>query len=64
MYMSVVNLAKTLKGKIGWVSVSSDNKKIIAYGKTLQQLLTRLKKLGNPEGFIMVAAKDYSSYIG
>ncbi|MBI2613903.1 MAG: hypothetical protein HYW62_03950 [Candidatus Levybacteria bacterium] len=62
--MAVTNLTKTLKGKIGWVSVSNDNKKIIAQGKTLRQLLARLKHLGNPKGFIMVAAKDYSSYVG
>lgn len=62
--MAVVNLTKTLKGKSGWVSVSSNNKKIIAQGKTLKQLLERLKRLGNPEGFIMVAARDYSNYVG
>lgn len=62
--MSVINLTKALKGKSGWVSVSSNNKKVIAQEKTLKKLVERLKQLGNPEGFIMIVAKDYSSYVG
>ena len=62
--MGVVNLTKTLKGKTGWVSISSDNKKVLAQGKTLKRLLLKLKQMGNPEGYIMQAVKDYSSYVG
>ncbi|MFH1832910.1 MAG: hypothetical protein ABH816_01950 [Candidatus Levyibacteriota bacterium] len=62
--MKTINLAKILKGKTGWVSISSDYKKIIAYGKTLNELLAELKKMGNPKGYIMKSAKDYSSYVG
>lgn len=62
--MKTINLARLLKGKTGWVSISSDYKKIIAYGKTLSELLGKLKKMGNPKGYIMKSAKDYSSYVG
>lgn len=62
--MVVVNLAKILKGKVGWVSLSADNKKIIAQAKTLKALITKLKKIGNPKGYITNVEKDYSTYIG
>lgn len=62
--MAVIDLTKTLKGKRGWVSVSPDNKKVIAQGKTLKELLLRLKKLGNPNGSIMISAQDFSRYVG
>ncbi len=63
--MQVINLIKTLKNyKSGWVSISKDNKKVIASAKTLEVLLVKLKKMNNPEGYIMKAAKDYSSYVG
>lgn len=59
------DLTKTLKGyNSGWVSISKDYKKIIAVGKTLKTLIQKLDKMGNPEGYLMKAAKDYSNYIG
>lgn len=62
--MGLVNLTKTLKGETGWVSISSDHKRVIAQAKTFKGLLSKLKKMGNPDGFIMIAARDFSSYIG
>lgn len=62
--MSFINLTKTLKGKTGWVSLSEDYKKVIAQGKSLKELIVKLKKIGNPKGHIMYSAKDYSGYIG
>jgi nickel-dependent lactate racemase len=62
--MGVVNLTKTLKGKTGWVSISADHKRVIAQAKSFKGLLAKLKKMGNPDGFIMIAARDFSSYIG
>ncbi len=62
--MGVINLTKTLKGKIGWISLSKDYKKVIAQAKTLKELVVKLNKMGNPEGHIMNAAKDYSRYVG
>lgn len=59
------NLAKTLKGYTkGWVSISKDYKKVIASGDSLKDLLHKLARLGNPKGYLMKAAKDYSRYIG
>ena len=62
--MGVINLTKTLKRKTGWVSIAQDHKKVIAQSKTLKDLLVKLKKMGNPDGVIMTAADDYSSYVG
>lgn len=62
--MKFANLTKTLKGKTGWVSISSDNKKIIAYSKTFKNLIEKLKKMGYPKGSISPIPKDYSNYVG
>ena len=63
--MSVANLSKTLRGQTrGWVSISKDYKKIIAKDKSLKELLKKLEELGNPDGYLMKAAKDYSRYVG
>ena len=62
--MKPIELKKVLKGKSGWVSISTDHKKVIAQGTTLKDLLFNLEKKGNPEGFITNVAKDYSSYVG
>lgn len=62
--MAVVNLKKTLKGKSGWVSIAPDNKKVIAQGRNLKGLLKKLKEMGNPDGYIMIAADDFSTYVG
>ena len=48
----------------GWVSISRDYKKIIASGKTLNTVLKKLEKMGNPDGYLMKTTKDYSGYIG
>lgn len=63
--MQKVNLVKVLKGYTsGWVSISRDYKKVIASGKTFSVLLKKLDRMGNPDGYLMKAAKDYSGYIG
>lgn len=63
--MKKANLVKVLKGYTsGWVSISRDYKKVIASGKNLNSLLKKLEKMGNPKGYLMKAAKDYSGYVG
>lgn len=63
--MEAVNLSGILKNYTsGWVSISKDNRKVIAWGKTLKNLLNKLEKMGNPKGYLMKAAKDYSGYVG
>ncbi len=63
--MKTTNLAKVLKNHtIGWISISKDHKKVIASGKSLKMLIQKLNKMGNPEGYLMKAARDYSNYIG
>ena len=63
--MAIVNLTKILKGKTGWVSISKDDKKVIAHAKSLKELVGKLKKMGNPEGHIMIVPSGkFSSYVG
>lgn len=63
--MKPINLANTLKKySSGWASLSKDYNKVIASGKSLKTLLKKLEKMGNPDGYLMKAAKDYSTYVG
>jgi len=59
------NLVKIMKKYTsGWISISQDYKRIIAHGKNLKSLLKKIDKMGNPKGYLMRAAKDYSGYVG
>jgi len=58
------NITKALNKKSGWVSLSVDYKKVITSDKTLSGLLTKLGKLGNPAGYLMKTAKNYSRFMG
>lgn len=63
--MKPIDLTKTLKNYTsGWVSISKDYRRVIASGRTLETLLKKLKEMGNPDGYLMKAAKDYSGYVG
>jgi len=63
--MAVVDLTNILKNtKTDWVSISKDYKKIVAKDQTLEGLLKKLDKLGNPDGYLLKASRDYSRYIG
>lgn len=59
------NLAKILqKYQSGWISISKDYKRVLAWGKTLKSLLKKVERGGFPDGVIMRAAKTYSNYVG
>lgn len=63
--MKAVDLSNILKNyTTGWVSISNDHKKVVASAQTLNQLATKLKKMGNPEGYLMKASKDFTMYVG
>lgn len=60
-----ISLDKALTGfTSGWVSLSKDYKKVIAHAKTLDGLAKKLEAKGNPDGYVMRASVDFSSYIG
>jgi hypothetical protein len=48
----------------GWVSISKEEDKVLAWGKTLDILSKKLKDLNYPEGILLKICKDYSSYVG
>lgn len=63
--MEIAHVSKTLQKKRGWLSISRDYKKIIAQGKTLQQLIAKLKIKGNPNGYIVHSpSQEITSYVG
>lgn len=63
--MKTQKLIKALKNyKRGWVSVSKDYGRVQASGGSLGVVLEKLHKLGNPPGYLMKAAGDYSRYVG
>jgi len=63
--MAVVNLTTLLKGKTGWVSLSKDNKRIVAQAKNLETLISQLRKLGNPDGHITyLPPGKVANYVG
>ncbi len=63
--MTAIDLTRILKPyKSGWVSISKDHKKVVTSARSIDVLVKKLKKLGNPRGFIMKAAPDYSRYVG
>lgn len=64
MIMQPLDMRPVLKGRKGWVLLSRDYKKVIAEAKTLKALLRKTKKMGNPDGILMIAGKDYSNFIG
>lgn len=52
--MTIINLSKIIsKHKKGWLALSSDNRHLIATGKTLKEVLKKAKKEGveNPSVF-------------
>lgn len=56
---------KILKGiTSGWISITKDHRKVIAHGKTLDDLVKKLEKRGNPEGVITRVTTGFSSYVG
>ncbi len=63
--MKISGLAKILINyKRGWVSVSRDYRRVLAAGNSLKMVLKKLERLGNPQGYLMKAAGDYSRYVG
>ncbi|GEM_PF-3354191 len=63
--MKVIHVGKTLQKRNGWLSISRDYKKIIAQGKTLQQLIANLKRKSNPNGYIVHSpSQEITSYVG
>lgn len=60
--MRTINLSKLLQNyHTGWVAISSDYKKVIAFGKTLKEVS---KKVGpNPNVILIPASKNYRGFV-
>lgn len=61
----VKNLPRLLgKYNSGWVSISKNYDKVLAYGRTLDSLVKKLQRAKKGEGYITRASGDYSRYVG
>lgn len=59
-----IDLNKLLKGyEKGWVGISSDFKKVLYHGKTLESVQEKAKK-SKDKVYYFPSGEDYSNYIG
>ncbi len=62
--MQTVNLSKLLKNfSSGWVAITSDYKKVIAFGKTLKEVTEEVKKQNRDDVVLIPAAKNYRGFV-
>ena len=60
--MKTINLSSLLKKHAsGWVALSSDYKKVVAYGKTLKEVSDKLT--GRSDVILISASKNYRGYV-
>lgn len=63
--MTAIDLSKIIKeNKNKWVALSSNNKKFIASGETLTQVLTLASKKGEKEPTVFKAPQVENLFIG
>lgn len=59
-----INFVKLLKGyKSGWVGISSDHKKVVAWGKTLKDAREKAKKISQ-KLYFFPAGESYGNFVG
>lgn len=59
-----IDLRKLLKGYgKGWVGISSDFKKVLYYGKTLESVRKKSKN-SKEKIYFFPSGEDYSNYLG
>ncbi|MEK7534499.1 MAG: hypothetical protein AAB600_04125 [Patescibacteria group bacterium] len=59
-----INFVKLLKGyKPGWVGISSDFKKVLVWGKTLEEATQKVKKI-KERIYYFPAGESYSNFVG
>lgn len=64
MKYTKIDFVKLLKNyKAGWVGISSDHKKVVAWGKTLKEVREKSKKIQD-RIYFFPAGESYSNFIG
>ena len=59
-----INLVKLLKGyKRGWVGISTDFKKVLVWGKTLNEA-TKKAKTNKEKLYYFPSGESYSNFVG
>lgn len=62
--MKNINLTKILKGfSSGWVALSADYKKVVAFGKSLEEVTNKVQKQKINDVVLVSAARNYRGYI-
>jgi len=63
--MSSVDLRKILKShKSGWLALTADNKRKIAAGKTLKEVLSRAREKGIENPSVLKVPNLKTAYVG
>ena len=47
----------------GWVAFSSDEERLVAYGKTYEEAVTKAEKNGEPDPVLIKVPKDWSMQV-
>lgn len=64
MRQKKIDFVKLLKGyKSGWVGISSDHNKVVAWGKTLQQVREKTKNIQD-RIYFFPSGESYSNFVG
>lgn len=62
--MKAINLSKLLKNfSSGWVAVTTDYKRVIASGKTLKEVTSKVEKQRRDDVILISASKNYRGYV-
>lgn len=62
--MQTINLSKLLKNfSSGWVAITSDYRKVVAFGKTLKEVTNKVARQKRDNVILISASKNYRGYV-
>ena len=62
--MKPVNLSKLLKNySSGWIAITSNYKKVVASGKTLKEVTSKVAKQERDDVVLISASRNYRGYV-
>lgn len=62
--MEAINLTKILKNySSGWVAITADYKKVVASGKTLEEVTKKVEKQKRDDVVLISASKNYRGFV-
>lgn len=62
--MQTINLSKILRNfTSGWVAITSDYKKVVAFGKTLKEVTDKVSKEKQNDVVLIPASRNYRGFV-